>query len=106
MGADALISSHFLEIKLPAPFSCGIFVGENKCLDQGTVLLHSGEDDAGENIIPFCAPVESPEAIEPILWLPGVGIHLPGGFLLLWSLLLSLGLFILPGNLPGLLVRN
>ena len=44
MGADALISSP----------SCGIFVGEDKCLDQGTVLLHGGEDEAEKNIIPFC----------------------------------------------------
>ena len=28
---------------------------ENKCLDQGTVKLHGGEDEAGENIL-FWAP--------------------------------------------------
>ena len=27
---------------------------ENKCLDQGTFLLHGGENEAGENI-PFCS---------------------------------------------------
>ena len=59
---------------------------ENKCLDHGIVLLHVGEDEAGENIIPFCAP-ESPGAPESTPWLPGVGISFPGGFLLLWSLL-------------------
>ena len=67
MGADAWISSPFSELKLLAPSSCGIFVGENKCHDQGTVLLHGGEDEAGKNIFPFCAPVESPGAIEPLL---------------------------------------
>ena len=61
MGADAWISSPFSEIKLPSPSSCGIFVRENKCLDQGTVLLHGGEDEAGENIL-FCVPVGSPGA--------------------------------------------
>ena len=50
MGADARISSPFSEIKFTAPSSCGIFVGENKCLDQGTVLLHGVEDEAGGNI--------------------------------------------------------
>ena len=54
---------------------------------QGTVLLHGGEDEAGENIIPFFAPVGSSGEIEPTPWLPGVGIPLPGSFLLLWSLL-------------------
>ena len=34
---DARISSPFSELKLAAPSSCGIFIGENKCLDQGTV---------------------------------------------------------------------
>ena len=62
MGADAWISSPFSVIKLPAPSSCGIFVRENKCTDQGTVLLHGGEDEARENIILFCAPIESPGA--------------------------------------------
>ena len=42
----------FSEIILPALSSWGIFVGENKCLDQGTVLLHGGEDEAG---CPVCA---------------------------------------------------
>ena len=64
MGVDARISSTFSEIKLPAsPSSCGIFVRENKCLNQGTVLHHGGEDEAGENI-PFCATVEAPGATE------------------------------------------
>ena len=67
MGADALISSPFSKKKLPAPsVQLGIFVRENKCLDQGTVLLHGGEDEAGGNIIQFCAPVKSPGATEPI----------------------------------------
>ena len=56
-------------------------MGENKCLDQGTVLLHGGEDEAGENIIPFCAPIESPGATELTPWLPEEGIPF------LWSLL-------------------
>ena len=86
-GGDARISDPFSVIKLPVPSSCGIFVGENKWLNQGTVLLHGGEDEAGENIIPFCAPVKSPGATEPTPWLPEVGIPFPGGFLLLWSLL-------------------
>ena len=77
-----------------------------KCLDQGTVLLHEGEDEAGEHIIPFCAPVESPVATKPTPWLQGVGISFPGGFLLLLSLLQALGLLLLPGNLPGLLAGN
>ena len=54
MGADAWISSPFPVIKLPALSSSGIFL--NKCLDQGTVLLHKEEDEAEKNIIPFCAP--------------------------------------------------
>ena len=87
METEAWISSPFSVIKLPAPSSWGIFVGENKCLDQGTVLLHGGEDKAGENIIQFCAPVGSPGATEPTPWLPGVGIPFPKGSLLLWSLL-------------------
>ena len=33
---------------------------------QGTVLLQRGEDEAGGNIIQFCAPVKSPGATEPI----------------------------------------
>ena len=65
MGADARISCSFSEIKLPAPSSCGIFLGENKWLDQGKVVLHEREDEAGENIIPFCVPVGSPGATEP-----------------------------------------
>ena len=103
VGDEAQISSIFSVIKLPAPWmNCGIFVGEHKFLDQGTVLLHGGEDEAGENIIPFCASVESSRATEPTLWLPGVGFLFSGGFLLPWSLLQSLGLFLEPGNLPGL----
>ena len=44
----------FSEIKLPALSSCGIFAGENKCLDQSTAPLHGGEDEAWENVIPLC----------------------------------------------------
>ena len=58
VGGGARIYSSFSEIKLPDPSSCSIFVGENKCLDQGTVLLHGEEKEAGENI-PFCAPIVS-----------------------------------------------
>ena len=76
----------FSEIKLPAPSSLGTFVGENRFLDKGTILLHGGEDGARENI-PFCALVESPGAKEPTPCLPGVGIPFPEGFRLLWSLL-------------------
>ena len=68
MGVDAGISIPFSEIKLPAPSNCGIFVGENKCFDQSTVLLPGGEDEGAENI-PFCAPLKSPGAPEPTLWL-------------------------------------
>ena len=86
MGVDAWIYSYFSELKIPALSSWGIFEGENKCFDKGTVLLHGGEDEAWE-IIPLCALEGSPGATEPIPWLPGVGIPFPGGFLLLWSLL-------------------
>ena len=79
--------SSFSELKLSAPSSWGIFEGENKCFDQGTVLLHGGEDGGAREIIPFCALVGSPGAAELTPWLPGVGIPFPGGFLLLWSLL-------------------
>ena len=61
-------------------------MGENTCLDQGTVLLHGGEDEAGK-YFPLCAPEGSRGATEPTPWLPGVGIPFPGGFLPLWSLL-------------------
>ena len=61
MWVDAWINSSFSELKLPAPSSWDIFEGENKCLDQVTVLLQGGEDGAWE-IIPFCAPVGSTEA--------------------------------------------
>ena len=37
VGVDAGISSPALEIKLLVPSSRGIFVGENTCLDKGTV---------------------------------------------------------------------
>ena len=82
MRADARISSPFSEIKLPVLSSCGIFVGENKCLDQGTVLLHGGEDEAG---CPVCASKGTLGATEPAPWFPGIGIHFPGKFLLLCS---------------------
>ena len=55
------ISNPCSAIKLPAPSNRGIFVGENKYLYQGTVLLHEGED--GGNIT-FFAPVGSPGATE------------------------------------------
>ena len=58
-------------------------MSENKFFDQGAVLLHGGEDGAGENIILLCAPV----ATESTPWLPGVGILFPRGFLHFWSLL-------------------
>ena len=45
-----------------ASSSWGIFVGENKCLDQGTVLLHGREDEAG---YPVCAPKGTLGATEP-----------------------------------------
>ena len=86
VGVDARIYSYFSELKLTALSSWGIFECKNKCYDHATVLLQGGEDGA-RNIIPFCAPVGSPGATEPIPWLPGVGIPFPGGFLLLWSLL-------------------
>ena len=63
-GAAARISSPFSEIKLPAPSSLGKFEGENRLLDQGTVLLHGVEDVARE-IIPFCDLVGFPGATEP-----------------------------------------
>ena len=83
MGVDAWIYSSFSELKLSAPSSWGIFEGENKCFDQGTVLLHGGQDGGAREVIPFCALV----AAELTPWLPGVGISFPGGFFLLWSLL-------------------
>ena len=86
VGVDALIYSTFSELKLPTPSSWGIFEEENKCFDQGTILLQGGEHGARE-IIHFCAPVECPGAKEPTPWLPVVGIPFPPGFLLLWSLL-------------------
>ena len=61
-------------------------MGENKCQDQVKVLMHGGKDEAGGNIL-FCAPVGSPGSTEPNTCLPGVGIPVPGGFLILWSLL-------------------
>ena len=86
MGVDAWIYSSFSELKLPAKSSWGIFEGDNKCFDQGTVLLPGGEDEAWE-IIPFFAPVGSPEATEPTPWLPRVCIPFPQGFFCLWCLL-------------------
>ena len=77
---DAQISSPCSDIKLPALYNLGIFVGENKCFDQGTVLLHGGEDEAG---YPVCTPMGTPGAIETAPWLPGVNIRLPGRVLLL-----------------------
>ena len=72
------------ELKLSAPSSCGIFGGENKCSDQGTVLLHGGE---GRWIVLLCALVVPPGAAELTPCVPGVGIPFPGDFFLLWSLL-------------------
>ena len=80
MGVDAWKCSSSSELKLSAPSSWGIFDGENKCFDQGTVLLHGGE---GGWIILLCALVGSPGAAELTPWVPGVGIPFPGGFLLL-----------------------
>ena len=57
---------------------------ENKCFDQGTLLLYGGEDEAG---CPFCAPLGTPGATETAPWLPGVAIPLSGRVLLFWSLL-------------------
>ena len=59
MGVDAWTYCSFSELKLPAPSSPGIFEGENKCFDQGTVLLQGGEGGARE-IIAFYAPAGSP----------------------------------------------
>ena len=87
MGVDAWIYSSFSELKLSAPSSWGIFEGENKCFDQGTALLHGGEDGGAREVTPFCALVGSPGAAELTPWLPGVGISFPGGFFLFWSLL-------------------
>ena len=50
-GVDAWISSPFSEIKLPALSSRGIFEGENRFLDQGTILLNGGEDGSQEIIL-------------------------------------------------------
>ena len=77
----------FSALKLSALSSWGIFEVENKCFDQGTVLLHGGENGEARKIIPFCALVGSPGAAELTPWLPGVGIPFPEGFFLFWSLL-------------------
>ena len=61
MGVDVWKYSSFSELKLSALSSWGIFEGENKCFDQGTVLLHGGEHGW---IIPFCALVGSLGAAE------------------------------------------
>ena len=44
-------------------------MGENKCLDQGTVLINGGEDEAGGKI-PFFVPVGSPGTTDPNPWFP------------------------------------
>ena len=62
MGVDVRVSRPFSEIKLPDKSSWGIFVGENKYLYQGTVLLHGGEDEDG---CPVCAPKRTLGATEP-----------------------------------------
>ena len=41
-----------------------MFDGENKCIDQGTVLLHGGEDGGAQEITPFCDLIGSPGATE------------------------------------------
>ena len=87
MGVDDWIYSSFSEIKLSAPSSWVIFEGENKCFEQGIVLLHGGEDGGAREVTPFCALVWSPGAAELLPWLTGVVISFPGGFFLLWSLL-------------------
>ena len=69
MGVDVQISFPFSGIKHQAPSSWSIFVGENKFLDQGTVLLNAGEDATG---CPVCAPKGTIGATEPAPWLPGV----------------------------------
>ena len=67
----------FSELKLPVPSNSGIFEGENKCFDQGTVLLHGVEDGGARETFPFCALIGSPGATELTPWLPGVGIPFP-----------------------------
>ena len=57
LGVDGWIYSSFTELKLSAPSSWGISEGENKCFDQGTVLLHGGEDGGAREITSFCALV-------------------------------------------------
>ena len=66
-GVDAWIFISCSELKLSAPSSWGILKGENKCFDQGTALLHGGEDGGAWEINPFCAFVGSPGATELIL---------------------------------------
>ena len=44
MGFDVWIYRSFSELKLSASSSWGKFGRENKCFDQGTILLHGGED--------------------------------------------------------------
>ena len=39
VGVDVWIYRSFSELKLSAPSSWGMFKGEHKCFDQGTVLL-------------------------------------------------------------------
>ena len=56
-GVDAWIYSSFTELKLSALSSWGISEGENKCFEQGTVLLHGGEDSGAREITSFCALV-------------------------------------------------
>ena len=70
---DICIASSFSELKLTALSSWGISEGENKCFDQGTPLLHEGEDGGAWDITPLCALVGSPGSTELTPWSPGVG---------------------------------
>ena len=76
MGVDAWIYCSFSEVKLTPPSSWGI-EGENKRFDQGTVLLHGGEDGEAREIIPFCSLVGSSGAAKLTPLLPGVDIPFP-----------------------------
>ena len=68
MGVGAWINSSSSELKLSASSSWGIYDGENKCFDQGTALLHGGEDGAVWEITLFCVLERSPGATELTPW--------------------------------------
>ena len=63
-GVDAWIYSSISELKLSAPSSWGIFEVEIKFFNQGTALLHGGEDGGAQQVTPPCALVGSPGAAE------------------------------------------